>query len=412
MRKLYFIFCFIFICFSAGSQNKEVFYQILNDINTDSLQKTVMEMQAFSSRFCLHNNTEVADYIVNRLKYYNIDNAHIDSFYVDNQYSHLVGDFSAWMYNVKSTLSGTTFNDSTCIIGAHLDAVTYGENHVPYSYTVGANDNASGIAVMLEIARLFAKYQLIPKKNIDFMAFDGEELFLWGARHDAMNRKSQHQGITLMINNDMVAYQPQNEEWKLMLIEYANSIEETKCADSVCKSYTSLTPIIINSWDLYSDSYAYYNEGYKAIFAYEYYDDPNYHSVSDVLENLNYDYVKEIVKLNFALLYHYAIDNVFQFDTSLSISNSPLNISNISLFPNPSQGISNLNFHLAQEDEVGISISDVSGKIVLQYPFQRFTSGTNQVLIESNHLTSGLYFCTLQTLHGRKTIKWIVDTSY
>ncbi|MDY0015616.1 MAG: M28 family peptidase [Bacteroidales bacterium] len=410
MRKLYFICCIIFICFSAGSQNKEAFYRLLTDINTDSLQKTIMEMQAFPSRFCLHNNTEVAEYIVNRLKYYGIDNAHIDSFYVDNEYSHLVGDFSAWMYNVKSTLTGT--NDSTCIIGAHLDAVTYGENRVPYSYTLGANDNASGIAVMLEIARLFTTHQITPIKNIDFMAFDGEELFLWGARHDALNRKTQNQAITLMINNDMVAYQPHDAEWKLMLIEYENSINETRSASDACKSFTAITPIAINSWDIYSDSYAYYNEGYKAIFVYEYYDDPNYHSVTDVYENLNYAYLKEVVKLNISLLYHYAIDNVFQFDTTLSVLDWAQSFSDISLFPNPTQNTSLLKFYLPRDEDIGIIISDVSGKIVLQYPFQRFTFGTHQVLIESNHLTSGLYFCTLQTLHGRKTIKWIVDTSY
>jgi Zn-dependent M28 family amino/carboxypeptidase len=64
------------------------------------------------------------------------------------------------MYNVKGSISGNEHPDSTVIIGAHLDAIVYDTINFLYNITTGADDNASGVATMIEMARIFHKYNI------------------------------------------------------------------------------------------------------------------------------------------------------------------------------------------------------------------------------------------------------------
>ena len=81
----------------------------------------------------------------------------------------------------------------TLIIGAHYDSVD----------TPGANDNASGVAVMMESARILSKLDL--KCNIRFIAFGSEEIDLQGARYYVRTLTTKEWGnIIGMVNLDMV----------------------------------------------------------------------------------------------------------------------------------------------------------------------------------------------------------------
>ncbi len=80
------------------------------------------------------------------------------------------------------------------LVGAHLDSIALGP---------GANDNASGVAVLLEVARLVAKTEL--RDEIAFVAFSGEELGLLGSRAYVQSApRSEFGAINAMINLDMV----------------------------------------------------------------------------------------------------------------------------------------------------------------------------------------------------------------
>ena len=81
----------------------------------------------------------------------------------------------------------------TIVIGAHYDGVD----------TPAANDNASGTATMLEVARVLSGYDL--NANIKFIAFGAEEVGLVGSYHFVENlTKQELKGIAGMINLDMV----------------------------------------------------------------------------------------------------------------------------------------------------------------------------------------------------------------
>ncbi|TAE48437.1 MAG: M20/M25/M40 family metallo-hydrolase [Oscillatoriales cyanobacterium] len=81
------------------------------------------------------------------------------------------------------------------IIGAHYDTVPG---------TPGADDNATGVAVLLELARAIALQPL--KYPVQLVAFDMEESGCWGSRHYAAKCKQQQQSIRLMISLEMLGY--------------------------------------------------------------------------------------------------------------------------------------------------------------------------------------------------------------
>lgn len=91
--------------------------------------------------------------------------------------------------------------DETIIIGAHLDHVG---NNMNGTYNPGALDNASGISVMIELARLMMASSQ-PEDTIIFVAFNGEEDGLIGSEYFVNNPPVEYDnGLTKMLNLDMV----------------------------------------------------------------------------------------------------------------------------------------------------------------------------------------------------------------
>jgi Zn-dependent M28 family amino/carboxypeptidase len=94
------------------------------------------------------------------------------------------------------------------VIGAHYDHLGlghYGAINSRAAGTVhpGADDNASGTVVLLDVARRFARLPVKPARSIVFAAFSAEELGLFGSRHFVDTAGSG--GMTrVMINLDMV----------------------------------------------------------------------------------------------------------------------------------------------------------------------------------------------------------------
>jgi Zn-dependent M28 family amino/carboxypeptidase len=98
---------------------------------------------------------------------------------------------------------------TTVVIGAHYDHLGHGEDSNtlyrgpgPVTYN-GADDNASGVAGMIELARLLAASKL-RNNNYLFIAFSGKELSLSGSWHFADHLGADLGKVNYMINMDMI----------------------------------------------------------------------------------------------------------------------------------------------------------------------------------------------------------------
>jgi hypothetical protein len=98
----------------------------------------------------------------------------------------------------------------TIIIGAHYDHLGLGENGSSLDANPqgkihnGADDNASGVAGLIELARHFAKNKTKEKYNFLFIAFSGEELGLFGSKYFTEHPTIDLSTVNYMINLDMV----------------------------------------------------------------------------------------------------------------------------------------------------------------------------------------------------------------
>ncbi len=114
--------------------------------------------------------------------------------------------------NVLASVAGSDakLKDEWVVIGAHYDHLGMGDaGREMYPADVGqihhgADDNASGTAGVLELARLFQKNRKEFKRSILFMTFAGEELGLFGSSYFVNNPTVPLASITAMINMDMI----------------------------------------------------------------------------------------------------------------------------------------------------------------------------------------------------------------
>jgi len=311
------------------------------------------------------------------------------------------------MYNVLGTLRGTDETDSTVIIGAHLDAISHTQTQ-PYQLTEtapGADDNATGCAVMIEMARIIYESDLKPRHNIDFMAYDTEELGLLGAHYDAGKRRAANEKIIVMLNNDMVGYQPEDKPWEVFLHWYYNALDVTENARQAAIHYTTVTPFVPtaaeNGRRTGSDSYAYFQKNFKATFAIEKHFSPFYHSPDDIVDYLNFEYCRQIARMNFVLLAYYS--DMMNVPLSIAQNNTNNNY-NIEVFPNPAKDIirvHNYNDIIIHQ----IEIYDITGR--LRKSVHNIMPQQN--LIHLSPLSSGVYVMRIYTDQGVINKKIIIN---
>lgn len=111
-------------------------------------------------------------------------------------------DAPAMGRNVGGLLRGTdpALKDEYVIVSAHFDHLgARGDDFYP-----GADDNASGVAMMLEVARCFVQSAEKPKRTVLFVGFDLEEAGLYGSRYFAENSPVPLGAISLFVTADMI----------------------------------------------------------------------------------------------------------------------------------------------------------------------------------------------------------------
>ncbi len=148
-----------------------------------------------------------ADYIRRELRAYGLVP------FVDDGFQRFwVNRTNAGTKNVAMVLPGKdpVLRNEYVVIGAHFDHLGYGgegsSSRMPDTIAVhyGADDNASGVALMLEIAQKFASRPGGTSRSIIFVAFAAEEMGLLGARHFVDQMPVSPASINAMINLDMV----------------------------------------------------------------------------------------------------------------------------------------------------------------------------------------------------------------
>lgn len=271
-------------------------------VDPESVTGFIRELEGFGTRFALSpNRREVAEWIRQQFVTMGYADARLDSFQLTYTYRSV--QYETWQYNVIAEHAGYMRPDSIHILGAHYDSIVVGDDYDPFTDAPGADDNASGVAAVLETARLIKKHGYEPENTLHFIAFGAEELGLHGSRFHANKAAANNQGIVMMINNDMIGYTDQMEiMWTLDVQFYPGSDWLTNLAREVATTYTSLQVVESNSSIRFTDSWPFHAAGYDAVFLHEYRFNPFYHTPEDLLKHVNPDYLAEMVKVSVGML--------------------------------------------------------------------------------------------------------------
>jgi len=200
--------------------------------------------------------------------------------------------------NVIGVLEGSTSPDQIYILGAHLDSTSW----EAATFAPGADDNASGAAGVLEMARALKGRRL--QKTVWFVLFVGEEQGLCGSKAllrllETENLKNQVKGV---FNLDMIGYNKQ-DTLRLMLETRPLAQEMMEVIAASAQTYTNLeVHHTFQAWG--SDHIPFLDAGIPAVltFEFEYDDNPNDHTPMDTMEHVNMDLACSILRADLAAL--------------------------------------------------------------------------------------------------------------
>lgn len=259
-----------------------------------SLQTIVGERSPFSGQLHL---AAVENFIEAEFKSYGLD-VEIEPFSYAGETFH----------NVVARL-GPQDKEPLVVLGAHFDAVIG---------TPGADDNASGVAVLLETARLLSQAALA--NQVLFCAFNLEELNMIGSTAFARKLKLAEAKVAAMISLEMVGYvdsRPGSQKlpvglsrfypdrgdfigvignWKsnALLRKFSDAMREVQNLDVQTLSVPG-TGMLIPAVRL-SDHAPFWDLGYPALMITDtsFYRNPNYHGSTDRLETLDLDFIVKV----------------------------------------------------------------------------------------------------------------------
>ena len=190
--------------------------------------------------------------------------------------------------NLAGFIKGKTTPDSLVVFTAHYDHLgTMGRD----VYFPGANDNASGVAMMLSIADYFRKNP--PACSVAFLALSAEELGLLGSQHFADNPPVGLACIGFLINLDLVG----NGDEGITVVNgsvypsYLNNLLD------INESEKFLPLIKTRGEACNSDHCPFYRKGVPSFFIYTLGGSPAYHDTDDRPENLSLQGFEGLVQL-------------------------------------------------------------------------------------------------------------------
>jgi len=374
MRYLVLFTFQIFLIYQVSGQNTG---SIIDEFNQDSLIKTVRELSGEDS--VVINGTKTI--IKNRAAYLggNLTENYLKARLAGYKLEVQTQKYSINGLNIFGIQKGSKYPDEVLIIGAHHDAVT--------NYC--ADDNASGVAAVMETARILSRNCF--EYTIIYAFWDEEEAGLWGSTYHAKQAKANGQKFRGIINMDMLGYDSNNDR-KFDIHVYPDpvSLSLADSVKSIIKRYNlNLDPQIINPGSDRGDHYSYWKQGIYSGIAYGeriFTDDPNpaYHSVNDRIGLFNLPYFYELSKMTIGLTAALATPCA----TAISEIQPEGFLRNAEIFPNPAK--STITIDLKQNMKTEVFISDISGRVLFEGNFSEPV-----VTINLNHFPDGIYLVSI-----------------
>lgn len=215
MKKTIFMILsiFTFLSFSTEFERDAILRKVADSISEENIAKTIRVLQDFGTRNTLsEQNSEkfgiggARRWIFNEFSKIKGLKVSYDSYFIPKQGGRIVKDTE--LHNIVATKEGKSKKERIIIVNSHYDTISVskdGKFHFEDWNTPapGANDDASGVAALLEIARVISEFDT--KATIQFLAFAGEEQGLIGSTLYAEKMKKLSKNVEAVITMDMIS---------------------------------------------------------------------------------------------------------------------------------------------------------------------------------------------------------------
>ena len=309
------LFLLLSLCFSVMSHvSAQTELDLINAVNLDALSLTVQE---FTGEVATNvggntvtilnreeaNNELAGDYLVEKFNAMGILTVNDQPFNTNGR-------------NIIATQLGKTNPNDIYIICAHYDSVA--------DYC--ADDNATGTATVLEIARILSTQCM--DNTLVYALWDEEEIGLRGADFYATQASSNGDNILGVLNIDMMGYDgDDDDDFDIDVRPIGNSLEMKDDLVGLLASYNfNLNVNVVNPGSPASDHSRFWNQGFSAVLVGESWENndqtPYYHSSGDRFSTLDLPYFHELAKL--IMSYMVTKGGLVSVDNSLTVSPSTL----------------------------------------------------------------------------------------
>ncbi|WP_380293355.1 M20/M25/M40 family metallo-hydrolase [Hyunsoonleella rubra] len=203
----------------------------------------------------------------------------------------------------------------TFVIGAHYDHLGYNEYNLSTDSKGkgmihnGADDNASGVAAVLELANIYSNNDVVEPVNFIFACFSGEELGLMGSKSLAKIIKNEYPNVSFMINFDMIG---RMDSTKTLNIGGVGT--SPRLNDIVFKNKPSEFKLKIDSSGVGpSDHTSFYLQNIPVLFFFTGLH-TDYHKPSDDADKINYVQTNSIIEYAQSIIDTLSINPVLKFN--------------------------------------------------------------------------------------------------
>jgi leucyl aminopeptidase len=356
-------------------------------VNTDSIMSYIQHLQNYGTRVYFRPQAyEAQDWIAAKFEAMRLD-VEIQEVIALSYHS-----FSS-SGNVIAVQKGTVYPNEYVVVGAHYDSWS---STLPLNYNLapGADDNASGTAAIIEMARILSQSDF--KRSIIYVAFSAEEVGLFGSKTYASRSKDQKMNILGYFNMDMIGYLKPGESPSVSLIspssakplaDYYINIADIYFPNVLITQYTNLS----GGGD--SDHTSFNQNGYMGIypFEHEYNYSPFIHSANDIIGPSvnNPEQCRLFTQITFASIVTLA--EVVNWTPPVSTKDFIADKNEIIVYPNPTTGylrFTMLDLRFGNK----IEIFDMNGTRVY---FKPVTGYQMPVSIDISHLPNGVYIAKI-----------------
>lgn len=282
------------------------------NLKTTSELVSILSSDSFGGRYPGDSSFESAGkFVENYLKSINVKP------FFDDSYRDSFALFSYQSFNIVGVIKNKRSINEYILIGAHLDHIGKMNSQTDSIFN-GANDNASGVTAVLQIARELKKYEF--NKKVIIALFTGEEFGLKGSKHLAQRLKKADINLSYMINFEMIGV-PLSSSPNKIYITGLNKSNFAEIANQILKEEFIIYEGADISDGLFgaSDNYPFYVE-YKipshTISTFDFKNYKYYHSVDDEYSQLNVQHMDTIIKKTSKLIL-----SLLQENTEIKIKN-------------------------------------------------------------------------------------------